>query len=201
MIAADLGGQALERAELYAQERASREGLDRILAVAPRLPAGRDSAPTRSQGRSVSRPFARSAVTQPRCGRRSTTSSSSSPGATHPPQKLPSGTQVEFADFPGLLERDDGLAVDVRARRPGAGISRRRAQPRSRPRHSLVAAAADRDRGPVRADPDVAVGARDRRAVAGGDRARAAASPIKPAWRSSRQNAAGRRRRRGCCRP
>ena len=36
-IAADLGGQALERAEFYAQERASREALDRILAVAPRF--------------------------------------------------------------------------------------------------------------------------------------------------------------------
>ena len=36
-IAAELGGQALERAELYAQESASREALDRILAVAPRF--------------------------------------------------------------------------------------------------------------------------------------------------------------------
>ncbi len=36
-IAAELGGQALERAALYAQESASRESLDRILAVAPRF--------------------------------------------------------------------------------------------------------------------------------------------------------------------
>ena len=39
-IAADLGGQALERAELYEQERSSREALDRILAVAPRFQQG-----------------------------------------------------------------------------------------------------------------------------------------------------------------
>lgn len=39
-IAAELGGQALERAELYAQERSSREALDRILAVAPRFLQG-----------------------------------------------------------------------------------------------------------------------------------------------------------------
>jgi len=42
-IAADLGGQALERAEFYAQERASREALDRILAVAPRFLQGATS--------------------------------------------------------------------------------------------------------------------------------------------------------------
>ena len=36
-IAADLGGQALERAGLYELERSSREALDRILAVAPRF--------------------------------------------------------------------------------------------------------------------------------------------------------------------
>ena len=39
-IAADLGGQALERAGLYEQERSSREALDRILAVAPRFQQG-----------------------------------------------------------------------------------------------------------------------------------------------------------------
>ena len=39
-IAADLGGQALERAELYSQERSSREALERILAVAPRFQRG-----------------------------------------------------------------------------------------------------------------------------------------------------------------
>ena len=37
LIAADLGGQALERARLYDRERTSRRALDRILQVAPRL--------------------------------------------------------------------------------------------------------------------------------------------------------------------
>jgi serine phosphatase RsbU (regulator of sigma subunit)/anti-sigma regulatory factor (Ser/Thr protein kinase) len=37
LIAADLGGQALERALLYNRERTSRRALDRILRVAPRL--------------------------------------------------------------------------------------------------------------------------------------------------------------------
>ena len=36
-IAADLGGQALERAQLYAREQQSRRALDRILRVAPRF--------------------------------------------------------------------------------------------------------------------------------------------------------------------
>ncbi len=40
LIAADLGGQALERAELYERERQSRRALDRILRVAPRFHAG-----------------------------------------------------------------------------------------------------------------------------------------------------------------
>ena len=39
-IAADLGGQALERAGLYELERSSREALDRMLAVAPRFQQG-----------------------------------------------------------------------------------------------------------------------------------------------------------------
>ena len=39
-IAAELGGQALERARLYDLERQSRQALDRILRVAPRLYAG-----------------------------------------------------------------------------------------------------------------------------------------------------------------
>ena len=39
-IAADLGGQALERAGLYELERSSRESLDRVLAVAPRFQQG-----------------------------------------------------------------------------------------------------------------------------------------------------------------
>ncbi len=40
LIAADIGGQALERAQLYERERQSRQALDRILRVAPRLYTG-----------------------------------------------------------------------------------------------------------------------------------------------------------------
>lgn len=40
LIAADLGSQALERAQLYERERQSRQALDRILRVSPRLYAG-----------------------------------------------------------------------------------------------------------------------------------------------------------------
>jgi GAF domain-containing protein len=39
-VAADLGGQALERARLFEEERALREGLDRALRVAPRAGGG-----------------------------------------------------------------------------------------------------------------------------------------------------------------
>ena len=38
-IAADLGGQALERSQLYARERESRQALDRVLRIAPRFHA------------------------------------------------------------------------------------------------------------------------------------------------------------------
>ena len=38
-IASDLGGQALERAQLYAREREARQALDRVLRVAPRFHA------------------------------------------------------------------------------------------------------------------------------------------------------------------
>jgi serine phosphatase RsbU (regulator of sigma subunit)/anti-sigma regulatory factor (Ser/Thr protein kinase) len=38
-IAADLGGQALERSRLYARERESRQALDRVLRIAPRFHA------------------------------------------------------------------------------------------------------------------------------------------------------------------
>jgi GAF domain-containing protein/anti-sigma regulatory factor (Ser/Thr protein kinase) len=44
LIAADLGGQALERARLYERERQSRRALDRILRAAPRLYAGSSEA-------------------------------------------------------------------------------------------------------------------------------------------------------------
>jgi GAF domain-containing protein/anti-sigma regulatory factor (Ser/Thr protein kinase) len=40
LIASDLGGQALERARLYEREQQSRQALDRILRVAPRLYSG-----------------------------------------------------------------------------------------------------------------------------------------------------------------
>ena len=40
VIAADLGGQALERSRLYERERQWRQGLDRMLGLAPRLYAG-----------------------------------------------------------------------------------------------------------------------------------------------------------------
>ena len=39
LIAADQGGQALERSRLYAREHESRRALDRVLQVAPRFHA------------------------------------------------------------------------------------------------------------------------------------------------------------------
>lgn len=101
-IAADLGGQALERADLYAQERASREALDRILAVAPRFLRG---ATTEAVVKSVCAEARRTfgcdvaQVWTPRDSEHLEVTWRDPPN-----EVLPAGTTIEFADFPGLID-------------------------------------------------------------------------------------------------
>ena len=154
-IAADLGGQALERAGLYELERSSREALDRILAVAPRFQ--QDATP---EGVAVSicaearRAFGCDVV------------QIWNPIDDHefevtwrdpPSDVIPPGTRIEWTDFPGLLD-------DMRAFRtmfvPNAQkhTAWRRARARDPARYLHLAADPDRDRRHLRADPHASSG-------------------------------------------
>ena len=101
-IAADLGGQALERAGLYELERSSRESLDRVLAVAPRFQQGATleavvvsicAEARRSFGCDVVQIWTPVDDVQLEVAWRDP-----------PSDVIPPGTRVDFADFPGLIE-------------------------------------------------------------------------------------------------
>jgi serine/threonine-protein kinase RsbW len=106
-IAADLGGQALERAELYAQERSSREALDRILAVAPRFQQGATTeAVVASVCAEARRAFGCDVVQV------WTPLDSEQLEVTWrdpPSDVIPAGTRIGFADFPGLIDEMHAL--------------------------------------------------------------------------------------------
>ena len=102
-VAADLGGQALERAELYAQERASREALDRILAVAPRFLRGATSeAVITSVCAEARRTFGCDVaqVWTPLDGDKEIEVAWRDP----PSSVIPPGTRIAYADLPGVIE-------------------------------------------------------------------------------------------------
>lgn len=105
-FAAKLGGQALERADLYSQERTSREALDRILAVAPRFHHGETP----------------EAVSASVCAeaRRTFGCDVAQVWTPHedelevnwrdpPSPVIPPGTRIPYADFPGLIEEMQAL--------------------------------------------------------------------------------------------
>jgi len=107
-VAADLGGQALERAELYAQERASREALDRILAVAPRfLRAATTDAVSASVCSEARRTFGCDVaqVWTPLDGDEEIEVVWRDP----PSSVIPPGTIMPYADLPGLIEEMQAL--------------------------------------------------------------------------------------------
>lgn len=101
-IAADLGGQALERASLYEQERSSKEALDRILAVAPRFQRGAtEQAVVASVCAEARRAFGCDVVqvwTPVDDEQLSVT------WRDPPTDVIPPGTRIDFADFPGLID-------------------------------------------------------------------------------------------------
>src|SRR6478735_7538427 len=101
-IAADLGGQALERAGLYELERSSRESLDRVLAVAPRFQQRATleavvvsicAEARRSFGCDVVQIWTPVDDEQLEVAWRDP-----------PSDVIPPGLRVDFADFPGLIE-------------------------------------------------------------------------------------------------
>ncbi len=101
-IAADLGGQALERAALYEQERSSHEALDRILAVAPRFQHARTSEALVTSVCVEARKVFGCDVVQvwtPVEGEQLEVA-----WREPPTEVIPPGTRIDFADFPGLLD-------------------------------------------------------------------------------------------------
>ncbi len=99
-LAADLGGQALERARLYEQERASREALDRISRLAPRFGAETPESILATVCREAIETF-KSEIAQVWAidgeGFRILWREPES-------DTLPPGTAVQVSDFPGLAE-------------------------------------------------------------------------------------------------
>ena len=101
-IAADLGGQALERAALYSQERTSREALDRILAVAPRFHRGRT---TESVAASVCAEACRTFDCDVAQVWTPTGDEQLEVTWRDPPSSvIPVGSVLGFEDFPGLVD-------------------------------------------------------------------------------------------------
>lgn len=108
-IAARLGGQALERADLYAQERSSREALDRILAVAPRF---LQSASTGAVVASVCAEARRAFGCDVAQVWTPLDDDAVEVAWRDPPSSvIPAGTKLAYSNFPGLIEAMQGLTT------------------------------------------------------------------------------------------
>ena len=125
-LAAHLGGQALERAMLYARERESREGLDRILRVAPRFHTDSPETATAAICIEARRTFGSDLAVLWRLRDHRLELVASDPHSEH----LPAGLVGDLADFPSLLDAVDELQVsfvpDVQEEARGAGLERTR---------------------------------------------------------------------------
>jgi serine phosphatase RsbU (regulator of sigma subunit)/anti-sigma regulatory factor (Ser/Thr protein kinase) len=124
LIAADMGGQALERARLYDRERESRRGFDRILRVAPRFHT--DSIETASAAicREAVRTFGADLSVLWRLRGHRLELVSSEP----PSNVLVPGLVAALEDFPRLLDAVDQLEVsfvpDIQDEARGEGLER-----------------------------------------------------------------------------
>jgi serine phosphatase RsbU (regulator of sigma subunit)/anti-sigma regulatory factor (Ser/Thr protein kinase) len=125
-LAANLGGQALERARLYARERESREGLDRILRVAPRFHSDSPESATDAICTEARRTFGSDLAVLWRLRDQRLELVASDPPSEH----LPAGLVGDLADFPSLLDAVDELQIsfvsDVQEEARGAGLERTR---------------------------------------------------------------------------
>jgi serine phosphatase RsbU (regulator of sigma subunit)/anti-sigma regulatory factor (Ser/Thr protein kinase) len=125
-LAAHLGGQALERARLYARERESREGLDRILRVAPRFHTDSTESATAAICLEARRTFGADLAMLWRLRDHRLELVGSDPESEH----LPPDLTGDLADFPSLVDAVDRLQVsfihDVQEEARGAGLERTR---------------------------------------------------------------------------
>ena len=125
-LAANLGGQALERARLYARERESREGLDRILRVSPRFHTDSPESASAAICIEARRTFGSDLVALWRLSDHRLELVGSDPHSEH----LPAGLVGNLSDFPSLLDAVDELQVsfvpDVQEEARGAGLERTR---------------------------------------------------------------------------
>jgi serine phosphatase RsbU (regulator of sigma subunit)/anti-sigma regulatory factor (Ser/Thr protein kinase) len=126
VLAAHLGGQALERAMLYERERESREGLDRILRVAPRFHTDSPESATAAICAEARRTFGSDLAVLWRLRDHRLELVASDPHSEH----LPAGLVGDLSDFPSLLGAVDELRVsfipDVQEEARGAGLERTR---------------------------------------------------------------------------
>jgi GAF domain-containing protein/anti-sigma regulatory factor (Ser/Thr protein kinase) len=128
-IAADLGGQALERAELYEDERSLRRALDAILRTAPRF-AGSTYEEALVAVCDEARATFSADIAQmwSRTGADGFALRWRSP----PDPSVPPGTDVHLEDFPGLVEAlqrlQPSFVTDVQTALQGASLERVRRQ-------------------------------------------------------------------------
>ncbi len=123
MLAAGLGGQALERARLYAREQESRQGLERILRVAPRFHADSVEGAAAAICSEAAATFDADTATLWRLRGRKLELL-----YTAPPDVLPPGLDAALEDFPTLLDAVANLRVsfvsDVQEEARGEGLER-----------------------------------------------------------------------------
>ena len=126
VLAAGLGGQALERARLYERERESRAGLDRILRVAPSFLADNVENATAAICAEAAATFgADTAILWRRREQRLELA------CTAPPDILAAGLEASLDDFPTLRDAVENgrvsFVADVQDEARGEGLERVRA--------------------------------------------------------------------------
>jgi serine phosphatase RsbU (regulator of sigma subunit)/anti-sigma regulatory factor (Ser/Thr protein kinase) len=126
LIAADMGGQALERARLYDRERESVQSLDRILRVSPRFHTDSEESASTAICREARTSFGADVSVLWRLRDDRLELLASDP--LHP--ALPTGLVASLSDFPTLHEAVDTLEVsfvpNVQDEALGAGLERTR---------------------------------------------------------------------------
>jgi len=122
-LAAGLGGQALERARLYAREQESRQGLDRILRVAPRFFADNVEGAAAAICSEAATTFDADIAILWRIRERTLELVSTAPTET-----LALGLDASLEDFPTLSDAVENLRVsfvaDVQEEARGEGLER-----------------------------------------------------------------------------
>ena len=122
-LAASLGGQALERARLYMRELESRQGLDRILRVAPRFYADSVEGAAAAICSEATATFDADMAILWRLRDRKLELL-----CTAPSESLPSGLDADLEDFPTLRDAVETLRVsfvpDVQEEARGEGLER-----------------------------------------------------------------------------